>query len=316
MGLTQFPNGISSFGIPVMGGGGNAIPITTGTYFFVDDSGSNANDGLDPDHPVATIDYAIGLCTANKYDVIVVMPGHAETISGAGGITADVASVQIIGLGTYDDRPTITMDTAATVSILVTAANVTFQNIVFYADFEDINYCMLITGKGCHIYSCAFEENLDDTHNWVDAINAGATDNDYDGLEIIDCDFRTEDASVVTPIDLLKNSRDVKIIGNRFCGDWDASPYAAVYQATAEIPKNILVKDNLFHNQHDGNGGLCISITATTGTGWVIGNHSGNKVDAGDTAFLVGADGLYAAENYSADVGTQNSGFLYPTADS
>jgi len=63
MGLTQFPNGISSFGIPVIGG--SQIPVTTGTYFFVDDSGSNANDGLDPDHPVATIEYAFGLCTAD-----------------------------------------------------------------------------------------------------------------------------------------------------------------------------------------------------------------------------------------------------------
>ena len=78
MGLTNFPNGISSFGVPVLGGG--AI-TTTGSIFFVDSvTGSNGNSGADSDHPFATIDYAIGKCTANKGDHILVMPGHNEAI--------------------------------------------------------------------------------------------------------------------------------------------------------------------------------------------------------------------------------------------
>jgi len=107
MGLTHFPHGISSFGVPQLGGAG-LIPQTTGTYFFVDDSGSNANDGKDPDHPFADLDYAIGQCTADHGDIIIVMPGHAETVAAT--IAVDVAGIQIIGLGNGEARPTFTHD--------------------------------------------------------------------------------------------------------------------------------------------------------------------------------------------------------------
>jgi len=55
--LTNFPNGISSFGVPVLGGGNI---VTTGTFYFVDgDVGSNSNSGLDADNPLDTLKYAL-----------------------------------------------------------------------------------------------------------------------------------------------------------------------------------------------------------------------------------------------------------------
>ena len=53
MSLTNFPNGITSFGVPMMGG---MIPSTTGKYYFVNSvTGSNGNEGTDPSAPLATI---------------------------------------------------------------------------------------------------------------------------------------------------------------------------------------------------------------------------------------------------------------------
>ena len=47
MGLTNFPNGISSFGVPVLGGI-LGIPFT-GTYWFVDPvNGLDGNAGTSP----------------------------------------------------------------------------------------------------------------------------------------------------------------------------------------------------------------------------------------------------------------------------
>ena len=110
MGVTNFPNGVSSFGVTVLGGGVD-IPATTGTYFFVDSStGSNSYNGLDKNHPVATIDYAVGLCTANKGDIILVMPGHNEAITAATSLVVDVAGIQIIGLGVNQSRPMLDFD--------------------------------------------------------------------------------------------------------------------------------------------------------------------------------------------------------------
>lgn len=136
--LSNFPNGVTSFGIPQYGSGG-AIPDSTGTYFWVSSEigiGSNSNDGKSPETPFATIDYAIGKCTASKGDVIVVMPGHAETITAAGGIDIDVAGITIVGLGVKDQRPTITATTSTSASITVDAADCTLSNVIIDVNID------------------------------------------------------------------------------------------------------------------------------------------------------------------------------------
>jgi hypothetical protein len=83
-------------------------------------------DGLAWDTPFATLDYAIGKCTADKGDVIIVRPGHAETTTA---IAADVAGIRIIGLGRGRAKPAFTATTAATDLINVSAANVLIANV-------------------------------------------------------------------------------------------------------------------------------------------------------------------------------------------
>ena len=56
---------------------------TTGKVFYVHyGTGKNgAGAGVFPEAPFKTIDYAIASCTANKGDVILVMPGHSESLA-------------------------------------------------------------------------------------------------------------------------------------------------------------------------------------------------------------------------------------------
>ena len=119
--------------------GGKAVPggvylytdqtQTTGDIYFVDDSGTDAAGyGKSPNSPVATIDYAISLCTEGQGDTIYVMPGHAETVTSA--ITMDVAGVSIIGLGYGSSRPTVTPNGAID-ALTITAADCRVENIVF-----------------------------------------------------------------------------------------------------------------------------------------------------------------------------------------
>lgn len=127
MAITNFPDGVSSYGMPVVGQG---VPIARAYKFVCSTYGSNGNDGT-LEAPYATIDYAIGKCTASRGDTIVVMPGHTETVTAAGGIALDVAGVNIIGIGEGSIRPTVNFTTATTASFLVTAANCTVKNILF-----------------------------------------------------------------------------------------------------------------------------------------------------------------------------------------
>lgn len=101
---------------------------TTGEVFFVHSgTGTNsAGGGKNSDAPLATLDYAIGLCTASKADRIILMPGHAETTTA---IALDVAGVQIVGVGSGANKPTLTATTAATDLINVTAANCSINGV-------------------------------------------------------------------------------------------------------------------------------------------------------------------------------------------
>lgn len=95
-------------------------------YYVHSGSGSNAYDGKSWAKPFATLDYAIGKCTASVGDVILVRPGHAETTTA---IAADVAGIRIIGLGSGRNRPALTATTASTDLINVSAANVQLRNL-------------------------------------------------------------------------------------------------------------------------------------------------------------------------------------------
>lgn len=107
-----------------------------GNIFFVDSThaaaANAAGGGQSPDTPLATLAYAIGLCTAAKGDVIYVMPGHAETIAAAAGIACSISGVSIIGLGIGANRPTFTFSAVGS-TWTITAANVLIRNIVVTA---------------------------------------------------------------------------------------------------------------------------------------------------------------------------------------
>lgn len=147
MGITHL-SGLEVAGVPTMGV--SDLPLTTnGNYYFVSSTtGSDGNTGA-ADNPFATLDFAIGRCTANQGDTIVLCQNHAETLTAAGSVTADVAGINIIGLGTGDDRPTFTFGTAASASFLVTAANVYITNIVGVSGIDALTNPFHIQAAGC-----------------------------------------------------------------------------------------------------------------------------------------------------------------------
>ena len=109
---TNFPSGLSSYGIPLPSGAN--LPTTTGKYFFVHSvTGSNGHSGDSPDRALATIMGAHALCTAAKGDTIILMPGHTEAVIAAGTITLSKSGVRVVSLGTGTARGTITYTTAA-----------------------------------------------------------------------------------------------------------------------------------------------------------------------------------------------------------
>lgn len=128
MPISNFPNGFAD-GVTIRG-----VPLLSaypGKVFWVDSTaGSNGNAGT-YDRPWATIDYAVGKCTANKGDIIMVKPGHTETVTAAGGLDLDIAGIAIVGLGAGSNRPTVNFTTVVGADMDVDAANISVVNMLF-----------------------------------------------------------------------------------------------------------------------------------------------------------------------------------------
>lgn len=155
------------------------LPPTTGAYWFVHSgTGSNGNSGKTPERPFSTIDYAVGRCTANKGDVIVVMPGHTETVTAAAGLDLDVAGITVYGLGSGSLRPTVNFTTATTADMDVDAANVTVENILFTGGVDALAGPIDINAAGCTLRNI---ETRDVTGQATDFI---VTDDNCDRLKI------------------------------------------------------------------------------------------------------------------------------------
>lgn len=160
--MNTYPNGINNLLI-------RNIPVTMahpGKIFWVDGSSTTPVDGAvggqdgNPGtftSPFATIDYAIGKCGASRGDIIMVKPGHTETISAAGGVTMDVAGVAIIGLGQGSLRPTINF-TATDSTFLMSAANCLIHNLLFTGGIDAVVSPIVVSAADNVINQCELRD--------------------------------------------------------------------------------------------------------------------------------------------------------------
>ncbi len=100
MSLTNFPNGITSFGVPVVGGGARFSSFWRGRVFFVDGTnGSNGNSGLLPTQAFSTLQAAVTAAATD--DTIFIRPqavGGRYTENVLVPVTTH-AGLSIIGTG-------------------------------------------------------------------------------------------------------------------------------------------------------------------------------------------------------------------------
>jgi hypothetical protein len=96
MGLTHFPHGVSSFGIPVLSDYGFGAQ---GNVFFVDPvTGSDGNPGTSPDVAVKTLPQALSLATANQNDLIIYLSRVSAGLNLAATLDWNKNSVHLIGV--------------------------------------------------------------------------------------------------------------------------------------------------------------------------------------------------------------------------
>ena len=156
-----FAHGVAIRNVPI------ALPFDGNSNIFWVDSGrgSDGNQGTFK-QPFATLDYAVGRCTASNGDIIYCAPGHVETVIAAAGLALDVAGVTIIFLGEGTNRAYITFTTAVTADMDVDAANVTMVNPRFIAGIDSLTGPIDVNAADFTIIN----------GEWVDATDVETTD--------------------------------------------------------------------------------------------------------------------------------------------
>lgn len=320
MPASHYPNGFMA-GVTIRG-----VPITQaspGKHFWVSNSsaiqqgqrgGSDGNKGTF-DSPFATIDYAIGQCTANRGDVIFVKPGHAETLSAAGAIAADVAGVTIIGLGTGSTRPTLTLDTATTTTISVSAANVTFKNIVFTANFADIvSVFTLTTAKFFTLEDCYVKATATNM-NFLYVVDTNATTADADGLAIINTKWIEPDLATESMVKMDGTNADVTLENNSVTLGVQNNKPALMTIATGKVvTAGYVVGNKVYRLNTDTATGAILIASDGTNTG-IVANNIAQHADTAAELLVTATSGWGVFDNKASGVAAA-SGYLLPAADS
>ncbi len=291
---SHYPNGFSG-GVSIRG-----LPILNtygGNLFWVDSgSGSDGNDGTEK-RPWATIDYAIGRCTASNGDIIMVKAGHAETL--AANITMDVIGVQVIGLGHGTLRPTITVG-AFDGTVAMTAANSVLANIRFVLEDTDdtVASAITITADGCVVEGC--ETVVHATAQFTTHLTA--TDAQF--VELRNNIFRSLHTASSTSGIVVDGCDDLIMVGNLIDGHFTEHALDNSTPASADEILRAFIGYNTIQNRSSTAGDLAVDLdAAATGqfvNNWVIGGLATTDAnyEVGDMAILES----YVSDSSGVDV--------------
>jgi hypothetical protein len=309
--ISNYPGGFAA-GLTIRG-----MPVAVthpGKVFWVSNSGvlsdrqigsSNANTGTF-DAPFSTITGALSKCVDHRGDIIMVKPGHAETVSAAAGIILNKAGVAIIGLGMGSKRPAITLDTANTASITVTAINVSAQNILFRANFLNIATVFDIANAQVAtdftVDNCEFRD-LSVVLNFVKCVKVGTTANIADGLTLTNNKVHGQILTTVPAgqtFMLTASTIDRLNVSNNFVNYPKAlNDTAVLIECGALDLTNTVIAGNWVNRPSTSTtGGQLVGTSASACHGIVCNNYVGHLDNSAGLIIATGTDFAFF-ENYS-----------------
>ncbi len=311
-----FAAGVTLRGLPILQiNPGNVFWLYNGTSLERGEvGGSDSNRGTFQ-RPFSSLSGALGACTAGKGDIIMVKPGHAETISSSTALTMSVADVAVIGMGGGASRPSFTLDTTNAATINVTANNVSFQNCQFIGNFLNIAALFtLTTAKFFALDSCEVRDTST-ILNILGVVVTNTTSNDADGLSITNNNIvglaTTGAYYLYKPL----GSNDRVLIADNAYSTVTTGTGAVIPQASGKILTNFRLLRNRFNlvNATGTATGYIFTTNSSTNTGFIDGNmdHSLPTTPLFGTA----SSGYVYGLNYHSNT-ADLQGYLVPGADS
>ena len=250
-----FADGVVIRGVPLsMSHPGKVFWVYNGTALLPGQkNGSDGNDGSF-NAPFSTLDYAIGRCTANRGDVIMIKPGHSETLS-ATSVAVDVAGIAIVGIGKGSMRPTF--NATATASVFpISAANVTVHNLLFTGGVDAVVSMITVSAADVHLDSV---ELRDVTGQMTVGVLTTASAN---RLKVTNFKFDGADAACGGAAIAIVGGDQIEIADFDIIGNFSVAGIDVRTTATT----NLRVYNGNIWNQ-EGSVDTCIVDTVTASTG-------------------------------------------------
>ncbi len=270
--VTNFPNGVSSFGYVVTPTAYGAQSWGGGPTLWVGNrSGLPAGDGSTPAYPMSAM-FGTGGALAKVNNrvgaTINILPGHVESITASTSISAltgtSATGLNIIGLGTGASRPLFNW-TAAASALLQNIAGCWFRNVVF--NFSStaatvVTAAMTVSAADCGLDSVEIKPATSATQLTTTGITVatGATKYTLLGCEVISETFATN------PTDILTTTAAVDkftMYGCRFHTAVNSTTNGVINLANA--PTNVWIEDCTFVNKKAASTKAAIASASTTG---------------------------------------------------
>jgi hypothetical protein len=300
--------GKTHFAAPIGSGNANSEGLSRyidgrryGNVWFVGSDVTGATNstgyGYSPESPFATLAYAVATAAvADNDDVVIVLPGHTETITAAAGVAMSKAGVTVIGIGQGRKRPIINYTTAVGASFDITAARCWIENLVFTVGFDAITAMINVQAADVTIKGCEIDHG-GATYQASSVILGNAS---ADRLRVLDNHFHgTTDAGTNSVISLV-GGNEILIAGNRILGSYHAST-GVILNATTDC-LNLVIDNNIIVNRTASSTKVIVLTATSTGaiTNNRIGILSGTAPITAAAADLVGGNYYKAAAGVAA----------------
>lgn len=267
-----------------------------GNDWFVNSAADAGGNGATPEGAVQTLSAAAAL--AQSGDRIFLAPGHAETISAAGGITLSQSGLTIIGLGVGATRPTFTWSATAS-TFAVSGANNIISNIRCTCSIDEVVSLWNVTGAGNTLDRVDYFETASMTPIQFLTASAAATD-----FMLTNCRHNQMTASA-------SNSQWIEFIGARSYIVSNSISLTQTNNSASKVLSNgtAAADIHVWNNRifQVGAAALAISLHASS-TGDAFDNR---VVSTGTLAGKIALGGAMGDENYVATTANKN-GILDP----
>ena len=251
---------------------------------------------------------------ASRGDVIYLLPGYTQTVSSATAYNISKAGLRIIGLGDGGLRPTFTLDTGATSTITVSAANVRIENCIFVANFADIASCItLTTAKDFIIDHCEFRDTSS-VLDFLSIVTTSSTDNAADGLTFTNNYVYSLPATDGAVVSILANTLRLNVSDNIV--DKAATNDAGhMITLSSKICGGVRILRNILTVVGSAGGAAAVFLTGSGSTSsGVLGFNNVMSLDTTGGIIMTASTGIRPMQNYLSGA-VDKSGTLNPIAD-